>query len=101
MTDRKEYIERGTVLGYLAPHADNEDDLQPVVVMEFVESIPAADVVEVVRCSECRHLRVFNEYDIYAMCARTGRIFLPFKKDTRKHFCSDGERKDGADNAAD
>ena len=82
MADRKEYIERGVLLDYLG--ADKEEDLQPVVVMEFVESIPAADVVEVVRCSQCKH---WYQGDCY-------RLELSRPDD----YCSYGERKDGADN---
>ena len=48
-------------------------------VARFIDSIPAADVVEVVRCRECKHR--FN-YDI---CAYRGDNW----------FCGYGERKDG------
>jgi hypothetical protein len=52
-----------------------------------IAALPAADVVPVVRCKECKHL-------FYTMCAACG--FLPHKPND---FCSYGERKDGgADN---
>lgn len=57
------------------------------------------DVVPVVRCKDCKHLRVRNQKDIYAFCPQTGIVFWQFEKDTRTFFCSYGERKDGgADN---
>lgn len=57
------------------------------------------DVVPVVRCKDCKHLRVRNQKDIYAFCPKTGIVFWQFEKDTRTSFCSDGERMDGgADN---
>lgn len=84
----KEYIERGMVLEYL--NADREADLQPEVVMEFVESIPAADVVEVVRCKDCKHLNPVEGGIPLCTLHRIGRVY--------EEFCSNGERKEGADN---
>lgn len=60
-----------------------------------LKKIPAADVVPVVRCKDCNHLRVRNQKDIYAFCPKTGIVFWQFEKDTRTSFCSDGERMDG------
>lgn len=98
----KEYIERGMVLEYL--NADLEADLQPVVVMEFVESIPAADVVEVVRCSECRFNVANMEIDPLDDTDYSGRDIVcgRFLTDGMHSddYCSYGERG-GADNAAD
>ena len=49
-----------------------------------VKQLPSADVVEVVRCNDCRWYHVGEE-----MCLREG---FPADKDD---FCSWGERKDG------
>ena len=57
----------------------------------------AADVEPVVRCQECKHLNVLNRKELYAHCPKTNTVFLPFELDTREHFCSLGERKEGAD----
>lgn len=62
-----------------------------------IEKLPAADVVPVLRCKDCKHLRVWNRKDIYAFCPKTNIVFLPFDKDTRTFFCGLGERKDGGD----
>ena len=62
-----------------------------------VEDAPTVDAVPVVRCANCKHLRVWNRKDIYAFCPKTNIVFLPFEMDTRTFFCSLGERKDGAD----
>ena len=56
------------------------------------------DVEVVVRCRECKHLNVVNRKELYAHCPKTNTVFLPFELDTREHFCSLGERKEGADN---
>ena len=53
--------------------------------------------VPVVRCRECKHLNVVNRKELYAHCPKTNTVFLPFELDTREHFCSLGERKEGAD----
>ena len=63
----------------------------------LIEKAPTVDAVPVVRCKDCKHLRVWNRKDIYAFCPKTNIVFLPFDKDTRTFFCSFGERKDGGD----
>lgn len=59
---------------------------------------PTIDAVPVVRCRECKHLNVVNRKELYAYCPKTNTVFLPFELDTREHFCSLGERKEGANN---
>ena len=62
-----------------------------------VYAAPTVDAVPVVRCRECKHLNVVNRKELYAHCPKTNTVFLPFELDTREHFCSLGERKEGAD----
>lgn len=64
----------------------------------LIEKAPTIDAVPVVRCRECKHLNVVNRKELYAHCPKTNTVFLPFELDTREHFCSLGERKEGADN---
>ena len=64
----------------------------------FINDAPTIDAVPVVRCRECKHLNVVNRKELYAHCPKTNTVFLPFELDTREHFCSLGERKEGADN---
>lgn len=54
-----------------------------------------SDVVEVVRCKDCKHLTVINNESAYARCEKTGYIFWSFRTDTREHFCAYGERREG------
>ena len=63
----------------------------------LIEKAPTIDAVPVVRCRECKHLNVVNRKELYAHCPKTNTVFLPFELDTREHFCSLGERKEGAD----
>ena len=65
---------------------------------EWLNSAPIIDAVPVVRCKDCKHLNVVNRKELYAHCPKTNTVFLPFELDTREHFCSLGERKEGADN---
>ena len=65
--------------------------------MLILREAPTVDAVEVVRCWECKHLNVLNRKELYAHCPKTNTVFLPFELDTREHFCSLGERKEGAD----
>lgn len=62
---------------------------------EILRAIPTVDAVPVVRCKDCKHLRVRNQKDIYTFCPKTGIVFWQFEKDTRTSFCSYGERMDG------
>lgn len=68
-----------------------------------IERIPAADVVEVVRCKDCKH-RIVNEHygekgymKLKAMCELdSGDPFeLGRYAEEDDWFCADGERKEG------
>ena len=63
-----------------------------------IDQAPTIDAVPVVRCKDCKHLNVVNRKELYAHCPKTNTVFLPFELDTREHFCSLGERKEGANN---
>lgn len=76
-----EYIEKQSALDAIL--REPPDAHYPNWYAERIKALPAADVVPVVRCKECKHL-------FYMMCAACG--FLPRKPND---FCSYGERKDG------
>lgn len=95
----KEYIEREAAIKAI------ENDCSELVyytkedAIQCVKAIPAADVVEVVRCRECVHWKPIG--------SKAGNSFLDmeyiggceFTKYCRREsdFCSYGERKGGAD----
>ena len=58
---------------------------------ELLEDTPTADVMEVVRCKDCKY--AFHHPLGYIYCHRDGRnaYEMVFKKDS---FCSYGERKE-------
>ena len=90
MSDRKEYIERGALLRDIEGSVViSRGEVSPsgvlrgaVKVLERIRVAPTADVVEVVRCRDCKE-RHSSEY-----CECRPDDF----------FCADGERKDGAEN---
>ena len=63
--------------------------------LRCIEQAPTVDAVVVTRCKDCKYLRVWNQKDLYAFCPKTNFVFLPFQADTRTHFCSLGEPKEG------
>ena len=78
------YIEREELLNNLKRFAP--EHLTPLIV-NLVQKQPAADVVEVVRCKDCKHL-MFS--DMYGECSQAHMgIVRP------DDYCSYGERKDG------
>lgn len=76
------------------PWYDNADRAE--IALPIVAAAPTVDAVVVTRCKDCKYLRVWNQKDLYAFCPKTNFVFLPFQVDTRTHFCSLGERKEGA-----
>ena len=100
----KEYIEREKALEKVIEVKHHDPELSGVVLHRYIKEIdlkdiPAADVVEVVRCRECVHWKPTG--------SKAGNSFLDmeyiggceFTKYCRREsdFCSYGERKGGAD----
>lgn len=56
------------------------------------------DAVEVVRCKDCKYLNIINKAPVYACCSKHNHTFYLWEEDTRKHFCSWGERKEDVSN---
>lgn len=85
-----EYIEREAVLAkqYNASNFVNPMLAEMVVDVGDIEDIPAADVVEVVRCKECRYWQDNNGGYPHEEC-RWGKDETPDADD----FCSYGERR--------
>lgn len=76
----KEYIEREAVLA----EAEYDSNFALVVPVKKVRSISAADVVEVVRCKDCKH---FQKDLLFGKAYCDGRRIEP------NDFCSCGERR--------
>lgn len=131
MTDRKEYIERDSIVKAVVIQQDKErkdwmEHLQQLrgtkdyssreiavdnwlrgynesvqYLVAKTEEMTAADVVEVVRCSECRFNVANMEIDPLDDTDYSGRDIVcgRFLTDgmSPDDYCSYGERKDGAD----
>lgn len=82
-----EYIKRETLVHRLkSPYLFNINQR----IFEIISEIPAADVAPVVRCENC----AFSQSDGW-VCG--GTALMPQHRTFPNSFCSDGERKDGAD----
>ena len=96
-----EYIEREIFINNeLIPLVKQFDLCHPkqkkgvLMAIQKLNKTPIADVVEVVRCENCKHLTIHNSPTLYAYCEKTHYRFEPFETDTRTHFCGFGELKE-------
>jgi hypothetical protein len=88
----KEYIERGEILDALAevfPTTSDEGEKALIAAWKVIKKLPAADVIEVVRCKDCKRF-VENKAAYVTYCKR-GLKNQYVKPDD---FCSYGERKE-------
>ena len=93
-----EYIEREALMKYpiRIDHYDKEHGSLDFVlgiesVLEYAENLPAADVVEVCRCRDCKHLK-----DGYKCYCPLGSVFddnNEYMLVDETDFCSYGERR--------
>lgn len=62
-------------------------------VKKVMVAAPAADVVEVVRCADCKYQdKGENDCEAWNLCGYRPWLHIPTEDDA---FCSKGERKDG------
>ena len=81
-----EYIRREDALGALFAPGMCYAPMQ----LKIIKDLPAADVVPVVRCKDCKYGDYDSKPDGAMVCLRTKDGF--WRKET--DFCSYGERKD-------
>ena len=100
-----EYIDRAALMAFpiRANHCDKEHANGHFIngietVMEYAEQMPAADVVEVVRCKDCKHYDMGVCLKIYSDGAVHPEAWQSRKPED---FCSYGERKEGTDDGGD
>lgn len=85
------YIERSAAIE-AAKHAWAKG-LEP---SQYIEALPAADVVQVLRCKDCVHWD--DDPDTYGSdYGPKGKCMKSFETMRADDFCSYGERKDGGD----
>lgn len=84
----KAYIERDVALEIISDVIHDEKTYRKVrAIRRRMEKTPAADVVEVVRCKECKHRDPENGH-----CDNVFSTNLPFSREPDE-YCSYGERK--------
>lgn len=62
------------------------------LIVNAIEKAPKVDVVEVVRCKECKHYEI-HKPSVTLNCEREGKLIPMMPTD----FCSYGKRKEGAE----
>ena len=90
----KEYIDREAVKRELLSWAVSLNHPEYLIkddALHIIDSFPAADVVGVVRCRECKHCDPENYH-----CDHPMGTAAPLRRKP-DDFCSYGERKGGAD----
>lgn len=104
----KEYIERGAALGAITYNPIDKSakcdvtDLILLVAQDHIRKVPAVDVVEVVRCKDCKHWEAMdngigwhNEGRTDGTCKMLHEMHYAERcLTTENHFCSYGERKE-------
>lgn len=80
MSDKTDYIKREDAI-----RIANQFWYKPDIAGGISE-LPSADVVEVVRCKDCKY------FDREDCCERIGMMLYP--EDVEQHYCSYGERKE-------
>ena len=84
----KEYIERAALKQELAPYEENDFSQQMDVILAIVDAQPAADVVEVTFCKDCRYYQGAKiNGKGFLICPASGMEI------TETDYCSYGERK--------
>lgn len=97
----KEYIDRAVYQERLADLESWCQDLRKPGLkqaLEMFDEIPVADVVEVVRCKDCKHYDMGVCLKIYSDGAVHPEAWQSRKPED---FCSYGERKEGGENDGD
>ena len=94
----KEYIEREELINQIRLMVNRSsvgetslNDISAKTICSLILEAPTADVVEVVRCKNCKHF--ITDTFKRTMCNRTFTMFEMNEND----FCSYGERKEGAE----
>lgn len=67
-------------------------DFLPVIVKQAIEAVPAADVVEVVRCRECKHRDFIGKWPLRSYFCRHPLGLKAIMHET--DFCSYGEKEE-------
>ena len=92
----KEYIEKAAVKDEILSWAvciNHPELLSKEDTMHCIDNMPSANVAEVVRCRECTHYKICDEWESgkRMLCEIHHHSYLDHDGDN--HFCSWGQRK--------
>lgn len=87
MNEKKEYIEKNVFKQELL-----NKNFYPAIVSHTLENMPNANVVEVVRCKDCKYrsIRTHNKYDNKMICHNLNSGVTGFVN--QDFYCPYGER---------
>ena len=88
------YIEQEKVISELK-NLPEQEHIEYMGIYDCIKSVPTADVVEVVRCKDCKYFEVYypiKEKDKEPIKAHYCKLYNSDRKQI--DFCSYGERKD-------
>ena len=93
-----EYIERSYIrkMAMLEMAYTMETETDAAVVLRMIDDAPAADVIPVVRCKDCKHKGWVQE-PCHGKSVDYCRVWDCTLRNLETTFCSYGERKDGGD----
>lgn len=88
-----EYIERDAILESIAKKHGTRNDIEEQTALDIwdgIKKIPTADVVEVVRCKDCKYFKTDSYY-----CQKTKQGYCEFDNNVKQKqgYCSYGERR--------
>lgn len=92
------YIEKEPLIEFITKGLNRPDIIEAfgydaIEILAEIEYTPTADVVEVVRCKDCKHwcIQEGNDVNQSYFCSRDKMWCMPTRK--ADDFCSYGERK--------
>ena len=89
-----EYIDRGIANAKLTGLEVTERNATMTSAKRLLAYMPAADVAPVVRCKNCKHYLIVDEFDGGKRHMCKVNHFSYINSDGDMHYCSYGERKE-------
>ena len=89
-----EYIDRGIAIAKLTTLEVTDRNATMTSAKRLLAYMPAADVAPVVRCKDCKHYLIADEFDVGKRYMCEVNHFSYINSDGDMRYCSYGERKD-------
>ena len=89
------YIDRDAVRRAIKEYCCIQEEITPDGIAKVVMSVPTVDVVEVVRCKDCKYLYCLSAIDRQFYCRHFPKGLTGINIIEDNPYCSYGERKEG------